>query len=66
MLAVQGAYHYGELEDGYHVRVIFKCPHCGRRHKQLTKGKDTALDGVDVEAKCGMGTVRVVPYRSLE
>jgi hypothetical protein len=65
MVEVFGAYHYNELDDGFHVRVIFKCPFCQKRHKQFVKGKGRALNGVELETKCGH-KIRVNPYRSLE
>jgi hypothetical protein len=65
MVEVEGAYHHGEVDDGFHVRVIFRCPYCSKRHTQFIDGKGRALNGVELTTKCGE-KIRVVPYRSLE
>lgn len=64
MLEVEGAYHYGEYDDKFHVRVIFKCPYCNKRHTQFVNGTGKTPDGVELKAMCQRGSLKVVPYRA--
>lgn len=58
---VQGAMQINELDDGFHIRVTFTCPRCGRRHQQKTISPTDQK--ATVASKCGGGKVKVIRYR---
>ena len=69
-IQVSGSFHVNGLNDGFRIRVKFTCPFCHsakggqRRHTQYLEAT-TLPDYADVEAECGLGQVRVEPYRKL-
>ena len=59
---VEGSYHYGEHDNGFHAKVGYRCPFCKQRHVQHVKGSGTAPDGVLVQTDCRQGQCFVKPY----
>lgn len=58
---VEGSFCVWELSDGFHIRVGYRCPHCGKRHRQLVISPTD--ESVLVDAKCERGKVKVLRYR---
>lgn len=58
---VQGAMSICELDDGFHIRVTYTCPHCSRRHVQKTISPTN--QNAIVNTKCEGGKVKVIRYR---
>ena len=63
--AIEAAFSYGEIDEGWNARITFKCPACGRRNRVQTKGPGKLMDSVPIKVKCKLGhETPVKPYRT--
>lgn len=57
----------GELASGtYFVRIIYRCPLCHRKHKQLINGAGLMPVEVTIRPTCGGSESRVVAWHSAD